>query len=79
MEPKPTEMVFPGVRYVRLGVGSGEVRLIQYVYFEDPTLRATVARIMEESRRTGFCLFAPRELRDRIPELHAFGEALEGY
>jgi len=78
-EPTPAEMIFPGVRYVRFTIGDGDIRLINYVYFEDPALRAAVARIMEQSRERGYCLFAPRELRERVPELRALGDALQGY
>jgi hypothetical protein len=79
VEPKPIEMIFPGVRYVRLAVGTGELRLIHYVYFEDAVLRSRVLRIMEDSRANGYCLFAPRELRDRVPGLRALGNAIEPY
>lgn len=79
VEPHPNEMIFRGVRYSRFGVGDGELRLVTYVYFEDATLREAVARILEDSRANGFRLFAPHELRDRVPELRVFGNTLEGY
>jgi len=77
--PGPVTTVFPGVRDVRFNVDDGEVRLVSYTYFEDQDLRNRVAAILQESQRDGYCLFAPNELRERVPELRALGTALQGY
>jgi hypothetical protein len=77
--PGPVTTVFPGVRDVRFNVDDGEVRLVSYTYFEDQDLRNRVAAILHESQRDGYCLFAPNELRERVPELRALGTALQGY
>ena len=77
--PGPVTTVFPGVRDVRFNVDDGEVRLISYTYFEDQDLRNRVSAILQESQRGGYCLFAPNELRERVPELRALGTALQGY
>lgn len=77
--PEPTEVFFPGTRYVRFRIGEGEARLISYVYFEDDSLRAMAARIMSESRDAGFCLFAPRALCDSTQQLQLLRGAIDCY
>lgn len=79
LRPEPVVTVFPGVRDVRFRVDDGEVRLVHYVYFEDQALRERVAQIMSESQVRGYCLFAPRELCERVPELQSFVGGIEGF
>jgi len=77
--PQPVTMIFPGVREVRFKVDDGEVRLIIYTYFEDQALRDRVSTLLRESQRDGCCLFAPKTLYARVPDLQALGSAIHGY
>jgi hypothetical protein len=77
--PEPITTVFPGVRDVRFKVDNGEVRLISYAYFENQVLRERVSTILRESQRDGYCLFAPKDLLPRVPELQMLGSSVQGY
>jgi Dolichyl-phosphate-mannose-protein mannosyltransferase len=53
------ESIYPGVHVVDFAVGTGGLRIVQYIYFEDPVLRLRVAGLVEEARLGGRCVVVP--------------------
>jgi hypothetical protein len=74
VEPVPIDTIFPGVRYIRFRFEGGEARFIDYVYFEDDSLRTMAADMMRAAQAEGYCLFAPQSLCERVPQLRSLPE-----
>jgi hypothetical protein len=60
------ESIYPGVDAIDLDYEGGRLRLVQYVYFEDPVLRARVRAMVEDARAHGECIVFPAELGDAL-------------
>jgi hypothetical protein len=53
------EAIYPGVHVVDFVVGTGAVRIVQYIYFEDPVLQSRVAGLVADARLGGRCVVVP--------------------
>jgi hypothetical protein len=58
--------VSPETRYVRYRTSGGEIRLINYVYFEDPNVTELVSDLLVSAWKDGYCVFGPNVVRDRL-------------
>jgi len=56
--------IYPGVDSIDLDHDGGRLRIVQYVYFEDPDLRARVQALVDEARAAGDCIVVPAQFRD---------------
>ena len=58
--------IYPGVDSIDLEHDGGRLRIVQYVYFEDPDLRARVRALVDEARAAGDCIVVPAQFRDAL-------------
>lgn len=65
------EMIAPQVRLVRYVCDGGEVRLINYIYLDDPRSQQAVSQQVAQALNDGFCVFIPESVRDRLSDVEA--------
>ncbi len=57
------ESIYPGVDVIDLEHDGGRLRIVQFVCFEAPDLRARVQALVDEARTAGDCIVVPAQYR----------------